>query len=445
MTEGRAPNQSSASPKGIFSGEVDLTRSFSLPPSPRSSSGHPFDTARLLVRVGGEPIGFVTLSLQDEPLNRAAVLDAVERDLGELVAIELAGQDLPALRALREPETGRRLSNGLGAEMNDGTSVTVIVCTRDRAEILCGCLDSLTKLRHDAVEFVIVDNAPSDGRTRSLVAKAEADDSRFRYVVEPLPGLSRARNCGLRHATSEIVAYTDDDVRVDPLWIRGILRGFRRRPDIGCVTGLVASASLELAAERYFDARVWWSSSCDHHVYDAAHRDQAGPGLYPYAAGAFGTGANFAFHSTTLREIGGFDEALGAGSPSAGGEDLDIFVRTIHAGRAISYEPAALVWHEHRADHDDLRRQMYAYGKGLSAYLFKYASSRQTALDLLRRLPIGIRHLARLGFRATGAGRNTGSARGLLMAEMRGWAAGPFAYLVARRGQDPRNMHDVAP
>jgi GT2 family glycosyltransferase len=223
-----------------------------------------------------------------------------------------------------------------------------------------------------------------------------------------------------------------------------VLRGFGRRSDIACVTGLVASASLERPSEQYFDARVTWSSSCVAAVFDA-DRCARGRGLFPYAAGQFGTGANVAFRADALRDTGGFDEALGAGSACAGGEDLDIFVRMLRAGHSIAYEPAALVWHEHRASDNELRGQMYAYGKGLSAYLFKYACSRRTAWDVLRRVPFGLVRLASLGRRASSAGERASCGRGLLIAEARGWLAGPFAYRAARRRQDPANARAVAP
>src|SRR5262249_34518962 len=151
------------------------------------------------------------------------------------------------------------------------------------------------------------------------------EDGRIRYVRETRPGLSAARNRGLREARGEFIAYTDDDVRVDRLWVNAILRGFRRRPDVGCVTGLVASTSLERRAEQYFDARVGWSSSCEQRLFEA-NRSRADSRLHPYAPGVFGTGANIAFRSDAIRALGGFDESLGAGSPTCGGEDLDAFV-----------------------------------------------------------------------------------------------------------------------
>lgn len=427
--------------KTIFSADFELNCDFELPRAPTTTMGRPFDEARLLVRLRGEPVGFVTVPLGTQPLDRDAILQAIERDLAAAVEAERARQKSHG--ALSDLGIADPLHKD-GVNQPQPTTVSVVVCTRNRAHILPGCLDALRHIKHDAVDFIIVDNAPSDKSTHDVVTAITKEDQRFRYVREMLPGLSHARNSGLAHATSAIIAYTDDDVRVDPLWIRALLRGFARRSNVGCVTGMVASASLELPVEQYFDGRVGWSSSCEPGVYDA-HHGPVGKALHPYAAGSFGTGANFAVRAKLLREIGGFDECLGAGSPCQGGEDFDIFVRFIRAGYSLAYEPAALVWHEHRSGPDDLHRQMYGYGKSLSAYLFKYMSSPRTALDISRRLPHGIRHLGVLGARSNRMGSQTGLARGPVKAEIRGLVAGPFAYVRARRSQSPERRRAVAP
>jgi GT2 family glycosyltransferase len=266
-----------------------------------------------------------------------------------------------------------------------------------------------------------------------------------RYVREDRKGLSCARNRGLHEAGGRFVAFTDDDVRVDPLWVNGLMRGFARAPGVACVTGLVASAALERRAEQYFDQRVWWSSSCEQRVI-TAQRGAGDSPLHPYAAGVFGTGANFAADVSVLRSLGGFDECLGAGSPTQGGEDLDIFVRLVTAGYALGYEPSALVWHEHRVDDEALRRQMYAYGLGLTAYLTKYMLERGSRRELVRRLPGGLRHaLALLRRSREAAGRASLDQAGMSGVELRGMLAGPFAYLRARRRADRGHVRSVAP
>ena len=104
-------------------------------------------------------------------------------------------------------------------------------------------------------------------------------------------------------ATHDHVAFTDDDVLVDPLWLDGIARGFGGDPNVGCVTGLVPSAQLDTVSQRYFDQRVWWSTGIEPHVFDLATR--AGESrLFPFDAGRIGTGANFAIERALIRDLG---------------------------------------------------------------------------------------------------------------------------------------------
>ncbi len=312
--------------------------------------------------------------------------------------------------------------------------VSVVVCTRDRAASLGACLDRLARVRYPHVEFLIVDNAPSDDSTRRLVAAYASNDPRFRYVHEPRAGLSRARNKGLAEAGGRFLAYTDDDVAVDAGWVDGVIRGFQRRPDVTCVTGLVATAAISNSQQAYFDARTSsWSTRCQPQLFDLADSTAHGV-LYPFSAGIFGTGASFAFDRATLISMGGFDEALGAGTLTRGGEDLDIFVRVLLAGGAISYEPAALVWHHHRVDLRSLRKQMFGYGTGLTAYLTKLLMQPSTRGQVLRRVPAGLAKMA--GIKHTTNHRLADSAcapAGALRREFAGFLAGPILYARARR------------
>jgi GT2 family glycosyltransferase len=439
-----AVTASTAPPPTVWSGELELSRAVIEPKPPHTQSGVAFDEARVLIRLLGEPLGFVQLPLPSGRLDPRLALEAMDAELRERVERQLAMNALPPLGELTIERHGRFATPeheiGFAAE----SLVTVIVCTRNRAENLRRCLHALQQLRHRNLDVLIIDNAPADDSTLELVREVASTDSRVRYVREERPGLSTARNRGLREARGEFIAYTDDDVRVDPLWVDAILRGFRRRADIGCVTGLVASASLERPAERYFDARVTWSSSCEQRLFEGTTR----PGdsrLHPYAAGVFGTGANVAFRRKAIEAIGGFDESLGAGAPTCGGEDLDAFVRVLRSGHALTYEPAALVWHDHRVDEEELQKQMYCYGKGLSAYLCKFLFARSTSREVAGRLLIGAIHAARLARRSRAAADRSGVASGLLKAELRGLLAGPLAYFRARSRLNRAHVRAVAP
>ena len=390
---------------GTWCGELELTTGAVDAVVPRGDQ----ERARILVRLHGDPLGYLPSPL---PLEVAVVTaEARERFADRIAQVEADDRTAPA-----------------------DDLVSVVVCTRNRAAQLVACLDRLARLTYPRLEILVVDNAPTDDSTRKVVAAVAARDPRFRYVLESRPGLSRARNAGLAAATGRYLAYTDDDVAVDAGWIEGLLRGFGRAPDVGCVTGLVATADIAGAAEEYFDARAAsWSTRCEPLLFAVDGPGSEDP-LFPYSPGVFGTGANLAFDRDMLVELGAFDEALGAGTRTRGGEDLDIFVRVLRAGRSIAYEPAAVVWHHHRADREALLGQMFGYGTGLSAFLTKCLLQRDTRRELLGRVPLGVRRMA--GIRSTTRERLTEPAaapRGALLREFLGFGAGPLLYLQARR------------
>jgi hypothetical protein len=101
-----------------------------------------------------------------------------------------------------------------------------------------------------------------------------------------------------------------------------------------------------------------------------------------------------AFRTAVLSEMGGFDPALGAGTPAMGGDDLAAFFSVITRGYRLVYQPAAILYHQHRPDYPDLRRQAYGYGVGLAAFLVKAFLERpQRLLQLALRLPAGLAYL----------------------------------------------------
>jgi glycosyltransferase involved in cell wall biosynthesis len=304
--------------------------------------------------------------------------------------------------------------------------VSVVICTRDREQSLRTALASVLALDYPDFEVVVVDNAARTDATRSVIA--ELADPRLRLVAEPRPGLSVARNRGVRSARYDIVAFTDDDVIADPGWLRGLVRGFTRAARVGCVTGSVPPAQLDTEAQAYFDAKVQWTAAPRPRLLDLGEHRLSAP-LYPYLVGTFGAGANFALSRAALDDVGAFDEALGAGTPAQGGEDLDYFLRCILAGWTIAQEPAALVWHVHRREMSGLDRQLVGYGSGLSAFLFKHVTDPRTARDMLRRAPLGAARMLELRRR----GETTSATAGLRSAELSGLVRGPVRYVRGRR------------
>jgi GT2 family glycosyltransferase len=394
--------------------------------------GDRHDMARVLIRMHHAPIGYVQLPVASADSLTARATSLAERTLAERIRghEEL---DKEAHDAQESAGWVAAVSCPHRFATSGGTGVTVIICTRDRTKGLCESLRSIQQVNYEPLEILVVDNAPTGDDTRNLVTALAETDARIRYTCEPNPGLSRARNHGVAHASFDLICFTDDDTRVDPGWPAAMAAGFAADPEVMCVTGLVASSSLDTGSERYFDSRYSWGEAFEPRRYDLiANRHPST--LYPFSAGRFGTGANFAIRRSAVDDLGGFDPVLGAGGPGRGGEDLDMFLRVILAGGRICYLPSSLVWHQHRSDVEALSEQIYSYGHGLGAYLAKQLISRRMPVSLLGR---GLGHAGVVLGRArqaSRAGQMRARGRRLALIEARGVVVGALRYRrVARR------------
>lgn len=180
----------------------------------------------------------------------------------------------------------------------------------------------------------MVDNAPSDDRSREIVLQAGV-----RYVLEPQAGLCRARNAGARHAAGEIIAYLDDDSIPEPEWLENLLQPFAD-PCVMVVTGRV-KVYWEENGMRTPLADNSYDAGTDSKRIDRNDRDW-------YAQSNFdgiGVGANMAFRRTFFEEFGGFDERLGRGAPMGGFDESHAFFRIVAAGHTLVYTPDAAVQH----------------------------------------------------------------------------------------------------
>jgi cellulose synthase/poly-beta-1,6-N-acetylglucosamine synthase-like glycosyltransferase len=166
--------------------------------------------------------------------------------------------------------------------------------------------------------------------------------------------------------------------------------------------------------------------------------------LYPYRVGRFGSGANAAFRRDVLVSLGGFDVALGAGTPARGGEDLDIFLRVLKAGQTLLYQPAARVAHPSHPDYTQLRRQLFGYGVGMSAALTKrFIACRDDRRAMMRAAGSAFHHL--VGAKSPkNVARTADYPKALVATELVGVALGPPAYLYTRLRQ-ALARHDPGP
>jgi GT2 family glycosyltransferase len=330
-----------------------------------------------LVRLHGRPMGVLTARIG--PAGQGPV------ELVKLAWERFA--DAVSEHFERDEAAGGSCARGRARALLDPPVVSVIVATRERTASLARCLDSLLRMPYPNLDIIVVDNDPAGPATEQLIA--ERYPSAVRYAVEPRRGLASAHNRGLELATGSILAFTDDDVVVDPDWAAALVEAFRARPRAGCVTGLILPAQLATEPQAMLERRGGFAKGFRLIEHTATSPD-AHP-LFPFTAGRLGSGANMAFTAEALDAIGGFDPSLGAGTYARGGDDLLAFFRTATAGYSVVYQPDALVWHHHRREAEALARQAYGYGVGLGAYLTA-ALVRQPRMlgPLAGKLPRGI-------------------------------------------------------
>lgn len=311
------------------------------------------------------------------------------------------------------------------------TAIAVVVATCGRPDELSECLRSLAAQTVPAARIVVVDDAPGGPATPAVIARW-ASVAPVQYVEGERAGLAAAHNRGLLEVDSPLVAFTDDDVVVAEDWLERLLQAFADEPRAGCVTGMIRPLELETREQRLLEAYARFGKGEERRVFDLGEHRPPDP-LFPLAAGALGSGANMAFTAAALQRIGGFDPALGAGTRARGGDDLSAFFEVIQHGYALVYEPAAVIWHRHARGYSTLRRQVYGYGVGLTAYLTKSMLDRPALLaTAARRLPRAAAHVLRPGSEKN-AGRPDDYPRELARLELLGMLAGPAAYVASRR------------
>ncbi len=370
-----------------------------------TSDGRAYGSAQILVFDDRGPVGQVVVDLPEDGLTADEVRAALEPVRSRL------------------PQTAQDDKSGAPGHL----PTTVVIATKRRQDQLARCLAALDRQRCGDFDVIVVDNDTAAPSARGTVESIAVKGRPVRYVHETNPGLANAHNAALPFVETPIVAFTDDDVEPDPGWLKAISEVFIEFPEAACVTGLIYPAYLDHEAQ-YLVEHLGLGKAFQRRVFDLADNRPAS-GLFPYAVGACGSGANMAFRIETLREIGGFDGALGAGSPGQGGDDLAAFFDVILAGHTIVYEPAALVRHHHDPDMSRFDRQIRQYGTGLGAYLTRCVVRHpQLIPKMVIRVPAGLRHLAQANGVATESRASVP-----LAPRMIGMAIGPAAFARGRR------------
>ena len=217
--------------------------------------------------------------------------------------------------------------------------ISLVIPTHNRAEALLAALESVVcqDLPLREWECVVVDNNSTDDTAVRFGAFAAAHpECSLRLVRETGPGVSFARNRGLQEAQAPIVAFIDDDERVNPGFLRAYADFFAAHPEAVVAGGRIIA--------EYPSGRPDWMS---HYVeMPIANPMDFGPEVRPFPAGRIPGGGNMAFRRSVVAKYGDFDPVLGrVNGKLTGGEESDFFQRLQRGGETLWYVPDAVMWH----------------------------------------------------------------------------------------------------
>ena len=240
----------------------------------------------------------------------------------------------------------------------------------------CGRLGSIRRLLADLsavgyfgrsdMEIIVVDNnrSPSDALFSSVRSAGAL------YVYQPRRGQAAALNKGIRVAAGSLIAFCDDDIRVnDPMWIDRLSSHFKD-PKIGYVAGNVLAHELVTKAQRLWEKKGGLSKGILMRRFDRdffMRFSFRGPPLRFIA-----TGANCMIPRSILFEVGGYDERFGVGSKVGHSQSYEMCYKIIRADYDAVYEPSAVVTHHHPETVSGLRGRMFRYGVGDTAVQFHF-------------------------------------------------------------------------
>jgi len=221
------------------------------------------------------------------------------------------------------------------ADRSDCPRVSVVVAVYNAEETVRDCVEALLQLdyRPDRLELLCVDNGSTD-RTPSILTTY---GTRLRILRQAKRGPAAARNEGLRHATGEIVAFSDADCVVDRAWLRHLIAPLCDRA-VGAVGGKILSRRPCNSIEAF-----------GQQVHD---HDRAINGIVP----PYTITMNWASRLDVLRTVGLFKEDLLRCS------DVDLSYRLVQAGYRLVYEPRAVIYHRNERTPWGLMREGYQHG-----------------------------------------------------------------------------------
>ncbi len=238
--------------------------------------------------------------------------------------------------------------------------ISVIISTYNRCTYLRDTVESLLTqgFPADLFEIIIVDNNCTDGTKELVNSYGKMSRPVIQYVQEKQPGLSHARNRGVRQAQGPIVAFIDDDAVADRGWLSALLDVYEHDPAAGVVGGRIDLLWLT-------EKPVWVTRTLEMSFGALDFGNTIQEIHYPHTP----FGGNFSISRQLFLDIGGFSSQLGRkASRPFSHEELLLCCLAAQHQKKIYFTPHALVHHKVLPERLNRRRYMrQAYYQGMSA------------------------------------------------------------------------------
>lgn len=229
-----------------------------------------------------------------------------------------------------------------------GASLTVLICTHNRVELLSRVIASLNAARRPKavrVHLFVVANACTDGTHDLLTAYSERQASAgtlpLEWVAEPTPGKSHALNRALPMLGDAVVAFVDDDHRVDVGYLEGVADAAGTWPDAGLICG-------RILPDWDGTEPPWVHDDGPYRIYPLPV-PRYDPGSEPMRVdldGGLPGGGNLVVRLDVIRTTGPFRTELGpTGHDLGGSEDVEWIRRAMRNGAVLRYAPGIVQYH----------------------------------------------------------------------------------------------------
>jgi len=245
------------------------------------------------------------------------------------------------------------------APVSTGMRITVLICTRDRAEELERTLEALlcpANLEVEGWNIVVIDNGSRD-RTAQVCQAFEARfPDHFSFCFERKPGKSNALNTGIAVAKGDVIAFTDDDVTCAPDYLQAIRTVFNQYP-VDAVQGrivLQCEGGHPAWLDPFLGLTIGWREDADEFT------DLKGTLC----------GSNMIVKADVLKRVGAFLPDLGPGAIGLG-EETELTLRMRAAGYKLGFAPQILTWHhlpKERLTRSFIRRRFFQQGRAEAYY-----------------------------------------------------------------------------